>query len=445
MTDRAASPRDVARRVLERVEQGAWATPALDGELARARLEDRDRRLATELVYGVLRHQLRLEHALSAHSDLRRTPPRVRIALRVAAYQILFLRIPGYAAVDDAVAAARRAAGPKVGGFVNAVLRKLVATGEPPRPGGRDGLAIEHSLPRWLLDELAAVVTDAELATAAAAFAAAPRLAGRVNRRRADRERVLAALAEEGARAEPGPPATPDAFWVDGLGDPSASPSFRAGLWTVQDPGAQAVVRLAAGQPGLAPGLTRAGEPVDLSLWAPRPGMRVLDACAGVGGKSTYLAELADALAIDAADLSTTKLDLLADTARRLGHPAIRAIACDLRDPAAPLGTAYDLILLDAPCTGTGVLRRHPEAKYRLAPADVDRMAQLQRELVAALVPRLAHGGTFVYAVCSFTRREGEDQLAHLAPLAVDTTLRTWPHATGADAFFVARARAGQR
>jgi 16S rRNA (cytosine967-C5)-methyltransferase len=289
--------------------------------------------------------------------------------------------------------------------------------GERPFPPGRAGLAIEHSLPSWILDELAAAVPEDELAAAAAALSATPRLAGRANRRRADRAAVIDRLAAEGARAEPvADPALPDAFWVEGLGDPSASPSFRAGLWTVQDPGAQAVVRLAA----------------------PTAGMRVLDACAGVGGKSTYLAELAD-VAVDAADTSATKLALLAESAKRLGHSNIHTITCDLLDPSAPLAATYDLIVLDAPCTGLGVLRRHPEAKYRLAPPDVDRMAALQRGLVAALVPRLASGGVMVYAVCSFTRREAEVPLSGQHTLAIEDVRRTWPHRDGADAFFAAR------
>lgn len=411
--------RVVARRVLERVDKGAWATPSLDGELARAQLDDRDRRLATELVYGVLRHQIRIDHALSAHAALERTPVRIKIALRVAAYQILFLRVPGYAAVDDAVSAARKIGGAKLAGFANAVLRKLVANGEPPLPDGLAGIAIAASLPTWIVDELAATVPSDELAAAATALSATPRLAGRVNRRRADRATVIERLTAEGARAEPIDDATtPDAFFVDGLGDPATSPSFTAGLWTVQDPGAQAVVRLAA----------------------PEPGMRVLDACAGVGGKSTYLAELADGLVIDAADLSATKLELLAATARRLGDAdAIHPIVCDLTARTAPLAAAYDLIVLDAPCTGLGVLRRHPEAKYRLSPADVERMAQVQRSLVDALVSRLAPGGTLVYAVCSFTRREAEYPLAGVTTLAIDDVRRTWPHTTGADAFFAAR------
>ena len=149
--------RELARRVLERIERDkAWATPALDGELARAGLDDRDRRLASELVYGVLRHRARLDRALAAHADLKKTPLRVVIALRVAAYQLLFLdRVPAYAAVDDAVGAARAAGGAKLAGFANAVLRKVGS-------GARAGVAAirrdSSSSTRcraWILDELA--------------------------------------------------------------------------------------------------------------------------------------------------------------------------------------------------------------------------------------------------------------------------------------------------
>ena len=128
MTDagkaRSLGAREVARRVLDRVDKGgAWATPTLDGELARAGLDDRDRRLASELVYGVLRHRTRIDRAVAAHADLKRTPPKVLTAMRVAAYQLLFRdRVPAYAAVDDAVAAARDAGGQKLGGFVNSSL-----------------------------------------------------------------------------------------------------------------------------------------------------------------------------------------------------------------------------------------------------------------------------------------------------------------------------------
>ena len=421
MTRGPITPRSVARAVLDRVDkQGAWATPALDGELARAGLDERDRRLTAEIVYGVLRHRTRLDRAISQHAALKNTPPRVVTALRVAAYQLLFLdRVPPYAAVDDAVAAARDASGPKLGGFVNAVLRKVVAKREPPLPADpRARLEVEYSLPRWILDELDAAGGLAH----AAAFAEAAPIIARGNRRKTTRDNLIEHFQTAGVTAAPldieGH--TPMALRLEGLGDPARSPSFLAGLWTVQDSGAQVVAEIAA----------------------PRVGQRILDACAGVGGKSTHLAELADdAATIDAADLNATKLGLCAETASRLGLTSIKRHAVDLLGTGLP--GPYDLIVLDAPCTGLGVLRRHPDAKWRLVPADVARMAALQRQLLDAVVKRVAPGGTLVYSVCTFTRAEGPDQISSLAQrtgMRIVGEHRTWP--PDADAFYLARLNA---
>jgi 16S rRNA (cytosine967-C5)-methyltransferase len=413
--------RDVARRVLDRVDQGgAWATLSLDGELTRSGLDERDRRLVSELVYGVLRNRSRIDRALAAHADLKRTPPRVVTALRIAAYQLLFLdRIPGYAAVNDAVNAARAAGGPKLAGFCNAVLRKLATAREPALPSDpRARLEIEHSLPAWIADELAAAVQGARSHELAAAFSQPAPIVARANALRTTRDALIEQLEAAGVTAIP-VAAAPMAIALDGLGDPARSASFTAGLWTVQDTGAQ-LVGLAA---------------------APRPGQRILDACAGVGGKSTHLAELSgDAARIDAADQSQTKLELAGETARRLGITSLTRVACDLLDPAAPLASAYDLIVLDAPCSGLGVLRRHPDAKWRLKPADVPRLAKLQRQLLDAVAPRLAPGGALIYSVCTFTRDEGPDQIAALVErtgLRLVDEYRTWP--PDADAFYIAR------
>ena len=435
----AIGAREVARRVLDRVHKDkAWATPALDGELARAGLADRDRRLASELVYGVLRHRTRIDRALAAHADLKKTPPRVVTALRLAAYQLLFLdRIPGYAAIDDAVNAARVAGGPKLGGFANAVLRKLSTSGEPSiQEQGLDRIVVEHSLPRWILDELAPAADDSVPALTAApqpqpqptprltpselaaAFAQPAPIIARANVRRTTREALAAELEKTGVTTTPIASA-PAALRLEGLGDPSRNDSFNAGRWTVQDTGAQ-LVALAA---------------------RPLATRKILDACAGVGGKSTHLAELTDDEAtIDAADLSKTKLGLLAETAERLGLASIRRHVCDLLDPAAPLARDYDLIVLDAPCSGLGVLRRHPDAKWRLTASDVPRLADLQRQLLDAVVPRLAPGGTLVYSVCTFTRAEGPEQIRALVArtgLRLVEEHRTWP--PDADAFYLAR------
>ena len=342
------------------------------------------------------------------------------VALRVAAYQLLFLdRVPSYAAVDDAVGAARAAGGAKRAGFANAVLRKVGSTREPALPEDpRERVEIEFSLPAWIADELAAATSAETLAERAAGFAQSAPLVARANRRRTTREALIELLQVAGATARPIDGA-PQAFVIEGLGDPARSPSFIAGLWTVQDTGAQLVGHLAA----------------------PRAGQRILDACAGVGGKATHLAELADdAATIDAADRSATKLGLCAETAQRLGLASIRGIACDLTDPAAPLADAYDLIVLDAPCTGLGVLRRHPDAKWRLVAGDVARLAKVQADLLDAVVPRLAPRGALIYSVCTFTRAEGPDQIRGLVArtgLRLVAEHRTWP--PDADAFYLAR------
>ena len=420
--------RELARRVLLRVEKGgAWATLALDAELERSGLDDRDRRLASELVYGVLRHRSRIDRALAAHADLRRTPPAVVIALRVATHQLLFLdRVPAHAAVDDAVSAARVAGGARLGGFANAVLRKVATTREPPMPTDeRARIETQHSMPDWIVDELAAALgDDTQLGSAVAGLSQPAPLAIRTNLLRGDRDSLRATLEAEGATVDV-PPITQAGLLASGLGSLDGSPSFRAGLWTVQDLGAQLVSELAA----------------------PAPGARILDACAGVGGKATHLAELTgDRATIDAADTSRQKLRLGAGTARRLGLEHIRSVEVDLLDRAGPgLAPSYDLVIIDAPCTGLGVLRRHPEAKWRLRHDDVARMAELQARLLAALAPRVAPGGVLIYSVCTFTGREGPEQVARFLDahptFQREAEARTWPHRDGADAFYMARLR----
>ena len=438
MTAPARTAREVARRVVGRVgERGAWATLALAGELAGAGLDERDRRFASELTYGTLRHRERLERALAAHPDLARARPPVRAALLVAAYQLLFLRVPAHAAVDDAVAAVRGRFGPKLGGFANAVLRKLASAGEPPLPTApRDRLAVEHGVARWLVDEVAAQVPADELAAAVAALTAPAPLWIRVNRTRATPAEVRAALTAEGATVDDASPLDDHALPVRGLGDPARSPSFRAGRWTVQDLAAQLVGRL-----------------VD-----PQPGERVLDACAGVGGKTTHLAELAPGATIDAVDPLATKLGLCADTAARLGLAGITRHVGALAEVALTPG--YDRVLVDAPCSGAGVLRRHPEAATRLTRDDVRGLVAVQAGLLDRAAALVRPGGLVVYAVCTITAAEGPDQVAAFlarhpgfalepAPLPAAVldggAVRTWPHRHGADGFYAARLRCSVR
>ncbi len=413
--------RDAARRVLRRVEQGqAYATLALGGALAG--LSPADRGLATELVYGVLRHRARLDRALAAQAPRGlKLPPGGMAALRVAAYQLLFLRVPAHAAVDDGVEAVKRLAGAPLARFANAVLRRLAEAGEPPPPNDPwERLEVVHSLPRWIAER----VPPGEAEAFAAAVNEPAPLALRANLVRITR----AALAERLAGERPGadiamPAEPPEALVVRGAGSPEALPSFQEGLHTVQDVAAQRVGRLCGAAPG----------------------EDILDACAGVGGKTTHLAELAlqagGPARVVAADKSRRKLDLCEDAARRLGLPGIRVLHADLTGDAA-LAPAYDRVLLDAPCSGLGVLRRHPEAKWR-PPPDTAALAALQARLLGGLAPRVRPGGVLVYSVCTFTDEEGPAQVAAFLRahpgFRATGELRTWPHRDGSDAFFAVR------
>jgi 16S rRNA (cytosine967-C5)-methyltransferase len=428
--------RDLARSVLARVaEQNSYANRALSAALDRASgLSAEDRGLATELVYGVLRRQARLDRALDAVSDrgLDAIDLRVRIALRVGAYQILFLdRIPAYAAVSEAVQACKQIKGGRLAGLANALLRRVAERGEPPLPNPAiDPLAyiVEAAgLPQWL----AQLITD-ELppeegpAFADASTAPAP-LAIRTNTLRitaaALRERLL--LERPDAVIETSPLA-PDALLLRRLDAPFVTEAWRAGLFAVEDLGAQHVTALAGAAPG----------------------ERILDACAGVGGKSAHLAALAGNQAIiDAADIAPSKLSEARQMFDRLGVRGVTTRAVDLLRPWEGAGAVYDRVLLDAPCSGLGVLRRHPEALARRTQADLEVLATQQGRMLDTVAPLVRGGGTLTYSVCTFERAECDDVVAqflarHPRFQPDHPPVRTWPHRDDADAFFAVRLRA---
>jgi 16S rRNA (cytosine967-C5)-methyltransferase len=425
----------LARGVLERVETGgAFASRALSAALDRARdLPAAERALATELVYGVLRRRARLDRALEAlaRKGLGGLDPRVRIALRVAAYQILFLdRVPAYAAVDDAVEACKRLRGGGVAGLANAILRRLAAAGEPPLPDrARDplGYLVEaDGVPPWLATLLLAELPAAEALAFADTIGAPAPLALRANRLKIGRDQLAARLAAERPDATLSPsPLAADALLARNLDAPALTSAWREGLFAIQDLGAQRVV----------------------DLCGAAPGERILDACAGRGGKSAQLAALAgNRAAIDAADVAPAKLEEARSAFQRLGVRGVTTVAADLTQPFGEPGPRYHRILLDAPCSGLGVLRRHPEALLRLGPDDIAAMAARQLRLLTTVAPLLRPGGALVYAVCTFVRRECDDVVAAFLRDPAGSgfreagdQVRTWPHRADADAFFAVR------
>jgi 16S rRNA (cytosine967-C5)-methyltransferase len=455
-----ATSRQLARAVLEQVErERAFANRALSAALDRSRaLSPEERALGTELVYGVLRRQARLDRALEAVSDrgLSGVDPKVRIVLRVGAYQILFLdRVPAYAAVNEAVEACKSLrGGPRIAGLANALLRRLADRGEPPLPDAeRDplGYLVEaDGLPEWLARLAIYELGSTEAIAFAATISVPAPLALRANRLRIDRAGLLARLAEERPGAEVAPSEiAPDGLLVRRIDSPFLTGAFTDGLFAVEDVGAQIVAELCGAAPG----------------------ERILDACAGLGGKSAHLAALAGNDAeIDAADIAPAKLRQARELGRRLGVRGLTTVAADLTRPWPDPEKRYHRVLLDAPCAGLGVLRRHPEALGRRAPADPAKLAATQSLMLETVAPLVLPGGSLTYSVCTFDRQECEAvvegflrshqlfriERAEASGVALGAALnvpwpaltdaggfvRTWPHRHDADAFFAVRLRA---
>lgn len=443
---RGRSAVDVARRVLARVETGAYATLTLSGELERSGLSEPGRALCTELVYGCLRRQARVDRALAAHAPrgLSSLDLQVRVLLRLAAYQLLFTRVPPPLAVSQTVDIIGRLRGPGLAGFANALLRRLAREGEPPSlplPGldASDAeftaaLAEKQALPQFLVGDVVTQLGRDEAAALCEALEAPAPVWLRLNALRGPRAEALAALTRDGIDIVEAPALSdvPEAIRLK-RGNPFTSAAFGEGWFTGQDLGAQLVTRLlVADSPDGIPAL---------------PDGPLLDACAGVGGKTTHLAALTENRRdIDAADRSGRKLELCTDHAHRLGCHRVRTVEVNLLEGgalASQLRSEYAAVLLDAPCSGVGVLRRHPEARRRLTLDQVQELCSVQQKLLGNLAPYVRRGGILVYAVCSFLTAEGSAQAAaflrdHPEFRALGE-LRTFPHRQDADGFYAAR------
>jgi len=434
--------RGVAATVLVRViDDKAFASASLDAELSRAiQLAPRDRALATELVYGSLRVLPWLDERVARHAPrgLGGLDSRTRAELVLSAYQLFFLeRVPAFAAVNEAVGAVKTARGAKLAAFANAVLRKLATEAQTTRGPALLAEATWRSHPPWL----AAALTRSLGEEGAKAFSAAgcepPPLGLRVvhpDERDAWVAKLSAAVPE--GRFEAGK-ISPLAILAWGGGKSEAWPGHDE-AWSIHEEGSQ-VVALAV---------------------AARTGESVLDACAGRGNKSAVLARavLPDG-AIDVADLHANKLARLERQLARAGLSVRRAYAVDWSVGAGDVDATYDRVLVDAPCSGVGTLRRRPDLAIRREPEDLARLASLQAAIVKRVASRVRAGGRLVYAVCSVLCEEGEQVveavLAGNAGLVAapfegevarglageQASVRLLPHIHGTDGYFVASFR----
>lgn len=436
MTRPRADARAIAHEILVRVEtEAAFADVLLRNRLD-AGMAPAERALASELVYGTLTWQGRLDHHLGTllRDPLGRLEPVVRAALRLGLHQLLFLdRIPAYAAVDASVSLVPR----RASGLVNAVLRRAARAGRDgltlPEGGDRaERLAVEWSHPRWLVERWIDELGEPDATALLAANTRPPRLALRVDGRKTTTEDLRAVLAADGIETELGRFAPSALVVTAGAARLRATTAWREGRFAFQSEASQLVADL-----------------VDVG-----PQARALDACAAPGGKTLAIAErLGVAGRIVAVDPKRRALARLGTEATRLGIAAPLVATADAR--RMPLRSPFDAVLVDAPCSGLGTLRRHPELKWRRKPEDIPRLAALQREILAGVEDLVRPGGLLVYAVCTRTRDETTDVVEGflarhprfvVEPLGpcvdADGFLRTAPHTHGLDGFFAARLRA---
>jgi 16S rRNA (cytosine967-C5)-methyltransferase len=437
----ASRAREVAVRALERVEAAAsFADIALDHELASRPLSPRDAALAMELVYGTLRWQRYLDWILAPHSRrrLETLDARVRVILRMTAYQIALLdRVPTFAAVNDAVTLAPRTPGVKP--FVNAVLRSFARRApyerEPAAPRDPlEALATRCSFPTWLAARWVARFGREEAEALMRASNERPPLTLRANALRTTRDALAERLgAEEGLAVRPTRHA-PEGLVVGPGGAPASWRAFGDGSFAVQDEASMLVGR----------------------LLAPEPGATVADVCAAPGTKTTHIAELmADRGRVLAFDREPERLARVREAAARLGITVV-----DARDGAVDVlapgfRDACDAVLVDAPCSNLGVLRRNPEVKWRRQPSDLGPASRQQSEILAAAATMVKPGGRLVYATCSLEPEENEAVVSaflrarpefaidapnkFVLPLDPDGWLRCRPDRHGTDGFAAVR------
>jgi len=443
------TPRDLALAILMTTERPDVSPDLqLDRRFrAHPHLSELDRAFTVHLVQGVMRWKLRLDWVIRqfVRFPFSKIQPGVLNILRMSLYQIMFMdRVPDSAAVDEAVRQAKSMFPGHVAGFVNGMLRQVCRTDRDrlgPRPG-QDTVAylsVLHSYPRWMVEKWVRELGMGAVGPLLEAGNRVPDLIVRANARKTDRDGLMACLKQEGIVATP-TEFSPAGLRLDGLkGSAGKGGCFGRGLFQVQGEAAQ----------------------ICSYLLEPEAGETILDLCAGLGGKSSHLAELMeDRGRVISLDIHLGRLISMTDNFRRLGLGIIRPVAGDaLGEATAPFKCRFDRVLVDAPCSGLGVLSKHPDGKWNRDEEDVKRLARLQKRLLLRAADLVAGGGRMLYVTCTISKEENEgvveafleerrdvglQDLSEVSPIwarpLIDARgfLRTYPHVHGIEGFFAA-------
>lgn len=437
------TPRHSAVEILNRVEeQGAFAEPLLDAYLSgNLQINIHDRRLITQLVYGTLRMRGYLDWIIGRFYRRKSISMDVVIKniLRTGLYQLLFTeRIPYFAIVDEAVEITKKIH-PAGSGLVNAILRNAIRKKDEIvypdiEKDPSHHISIVHSHPLWMVNKWIDLFGVEEAAALCKANNEIPPATVRVNTLKTTRERTMEELSQFGFDAKV-TTYSPDGLTISKPSMPIRDTTcYSAGHIQVQDEASQLIVRL-----------------VD-----PKPGDNIIDICAGVGGKTTHLAAMMNNRgSITALDINTEKIESLRINAKRLGVTIVDTYVGDARKkPENTFFERFDKILIDAPCSGLGTLRRNPEIKWRTTPEDVNKCSILQKALLECAARYLKDGGSLIYSTCTITPEENEaviedfivrhrnficihpSDTIHLSLVDERGYFRSYPHRHGTDGFF---------
>ena len=423
--------------------QGGWSDGVLKKQLAVAGLDSRDAGLATQLCFGVLQNRILLDFYLSKFSNipLKRMEDKVVQALRIGAYQMLFLdKIPASAAVNSAVNMTKtHCKNPRAAGMVNGILRSLTRSLRDlptiPQTDPVHYLATLYSHPEWVVEEFVRTLGDQEAEQLLEADNAQPPLTVMVNTTKTTAEELTADLESQGVVVTPHE-WLPNCLCLAKTGDLERLHAFQEGLFYVQD----AASRMAA------------------MTADPKPGMKVLDCCAAPGGKSFACAiAMGNEGEITSCDLHPHKKKLIQAGADRLGLTCIQPKTADGKKFRPEWENSFDVVVVDAPCSGLGVIRKKPDIRFK-APEPLEALPEVQAEILANACRYVKPGGTLLYSTCTLLSRENENIVtafleSHKDYKAEAFTLpgpvgkiesgmvTLWPHRHGTDGFFISKMR----
>lgn len=383
--------REIAYHVLVAVEEGAYANLKLDEYLRNKEIPSLDKGFITELVYGTVKYQLRLDwmidQLVAKKNKLQKGP---RIILRLAFYQLTFMdKVPVSAATNEAVKLAKKLFHTGVAGLINGVLRNYLR--DPDKISWPDKekepvlyLSVYYSHPEWMVERWLkryGLLNTEKICS----FNNKPAdLWVRTNTLRINRDTLMQALINEGCDVEISQK-TPEGLWLKKAPSLTSLQSFQKGLFTVQDESSMLVAH----------------------ALSPKPNDTVLDVCAGPGGKSTHLAQLMeDKGEIVACDVHKHRLKLIEENANRLGISIIAVKLQDATHLADSIENGFQYILVDAPCSGLGVLRRRADARWRKTLDDINVLTRIQREILENVIGLLLPGGKLIYSTCTLEPEE---------------------------------------